>query len=101
MALDVPRGLRKKAPVGEPEPRGSRKWAILGTPAPKPAIAPRDEGQALGGRSGVGEGARRCGRARVFFLRSLCAGVEAALPTRDALDHHGRDPREHGLGHRG
>jgi hypothetical protein len=91
MALDIPRGLRKKAPVGEPEPRGSR---------PKPAIAPRDEGQALGGRSGVGEGARRC-RARVFFLRSLCAGVEAALPTHDALDHHGRDAREHGLGHRG
>jgi hypothetical protein len=24
-----------------------------------------------------------------------------ALPTHDALDHHGRDAREHGLGHRG
>ena len=35
--------------------------------------------QALGGCSRVGEGARRCGRARVFFLRSLCAGVGAAL----------------------
>jgi hypothetical protein len=25
----------------------------------------------------------------------------AALPTHDALDHHGRDAREHRLGHRG
>jgi hypothetical protein len=32
------------------------------------------------------------------FPRSLCAGVGAALPTHDALDHHGRDAREHGLG---
>lgn len=39
------------------------------------------------------------GVARVF--RSLCAGVGAALPTHDALDHHGRDAREHRLGHRG
>ena len=42
--------------------------------------------------------ARRCGRARVFFLRSLCSGVEGALPTHDALDHHGRDAREQSRG---
>jgi hypothetical protein len=48
-----------------------------------------------------GRKARRCGRARVFFLALFCAGVGAALPTHDALDHHGRDAREHGLGHRG
>src|SRR6516165_11131104 len=33
----------------------------------------------------------------VFFLALFCAGVGAALPTHDALDHHGRDTREHGL----
>src|SRR6476620_9567656 len=41
---------------------------------------------------------RPCARG---FPRSLCAGVGTALPTHDALDHHGRDAREHGLGHRG
>ena len=48
-----------------------------------------------------GRKARRCGRARVFFLVLFALGVGAALPTHDALDHHGRDAREHGLGHRG
>jgi hypothetical protein len=43
----------------------------------------------------------RAGRARVFFLALFAPGVGAALPTHDALDHHGRDAREHGLGHRG
>src|SRR5262249_55955813 len=46
------------------------------------------------------EGASVWPYARVF-PRSLYAGVEAALPTHDALNHHGRDAREHGLGHRG
>src|SRR5262249_54035373 len=48
-----------------------------------------------------GKKARRCGRARVFFLALFAPGVGAALPTHDALNHHGRDAREHGLGHRG
>jgi hypothetical protein len=47
-----------------------------------------------------------CGLAvRVFFLALFAPGVGAALRcsglTHDALDHHGRDAREHGLGHRG
>ena len=40
-------------------------------------------------------------RASVWPCACFSAGVGAALPTHDALDHHGRDAREHGLGHRG
>ena len=52
-------------------------------------------------REGRGRKARRCGRCARVFPRSLCAGVGAALPTHDALNHHRRDAREHGLGHWG
>jgi hypothetical protein len=40
-------------------------------------------------------------RASVWPCACFSAGVGAALPTHDALDHYGRDAREHGLGHRG
>jgi integrase-like protein len=45
---------------------------------------------------------RRVGVAVQRLLFSLfCAGGGAALSTHDALNHHGRDAREHGLSHRG
>ena len=38
---------------------------------------------------------------RACFSSLLFARRWAALPTHDALEHHGRDAREHGLGHWG
>ena len=36
-----------------------------------------------------------------YLIAVFVLVLAAALPTYDALDHHGRDAREHGLGHRG
>ena len=91
LAVDPDRDLgvcwdtgRRPGAEGEP-----RKWAIFGYRRPWEAVVELVRGR-------VGVAVRAC-----FFLRSLCAGVGAALPTHDALDHHSRDAREHGLGHRG
>ena len=98
LAVDPDRDLgvcwdtgRRTGAEGEPQ-----KWAIFGYRRPWEAVV-----ELVRGRVGVA--------VRGVFFPSLslrwrggcAAGVGAALPTHDALDHHGRDAREHGLAYRG